>query len=355
MPLVSVIMASYNHEEYVGRAVQSVLDQTLTDWELVITDDGSRDGTAAEIAKFADGRIRFSRFPANRGQFVATNHCLHEARGQYVAVLNSDDVFLPTKLEKQVRFLEDRPEVGAVFSRVRLIDDRDQVWHGKTMFRAANMSRFAWLNRFFYRGNCVCHPSVLLRRECHATVGEYDERYAQLADFDLWTRLCLHYEIHILPEELTGFRVLPQGANMGSRRPESIRRCRWEHRHILDNFLLLESHADLLRVFPEAKRYGDVPRELLPFVLAQLALEAKSGRQIHQAFALDTLYRLLSDPRTAEKLAQRFGFGCRDLIRLTGRHDVFNAVTIRQMRAQQQGGWQARWRYVWRGLGGRRR
>jgi glycosyltransferase involved in cell wall biosynthesis len=348
-------MASYNHERYVGRAIQSVLDQTLVDLELVITDDGSRDGTAAEIAKFTDARIRFFRFPANRGQFAATNHCLREARGQYVAVLNSDDIFLPTKLEKQVGFLNDHPEVGAVFCRVRMIDEQDRAWHGKEIFRTTNMSRFAWLNHFFYRGNCLCHPAVLLRRQCHTTVGDYNERYAQLADFDFWTRLCLHYEIHILPEELVGFRMLPQNGNMGSKRPDSIRRCRWEHRRIFDNFLLIDSPAVLLKVFPEANRYGDdVPRELLPFVLAMLALQAKSTRQIHQAFALDTLYRLLDNPQTAQQLTPRFGFDYRDLIRLTGQYDVFNIATIQQMRAQRQGGFRTLWKYVRQGLSGPR-
>jgi glycosyltransferase involved in cell wall biosynthesis len=340
-------MAAYNHEKYVGRAIQSVLNQTLADFELVITDDGSRDRTAAEIEEFADARIRFFRFPANRGQFAATNHCLRQARGEYVAVLNSDDVFLPAKLEKQVGFLNGHPEVGAVFCRVRMIDEQDRAWHGKEIFRTANMSRFAWLNHFFYRGNCLCHPAVLLRRQCHTTVGGYDERYAQLADFDFWIRLCLQYEIHILPEELVGFRMLPQSGNMGSRRPDSIRRCRWEHRRIFDNFLLIDSPAVLRKVFPEANRYGDdIPRELLPFVLAMLALQAKSTRQIHQAFALDTLYRLLDNAQTAQQLTQRFGFDYRDLIRLTGQYDVCNIATIQQMRAQRRGGFRTLWRYV---------
>ena len=99
MPKVSVIMASYNHEKYVGQAVQSVLDQTYQDFELVIADDGSTDRTAAEVAKFADPRIKFFPFSQNRGQFVTTNHCLRQATGEYIAVLNSDDAFLPTKLE----------------------------------------------------------------------------------------------------------------------------------------------------------------------------------------------------------------------------------------------------------------
>ncbi len=350
VPLVSVIMASYNHQEYVGRAVQSVLDQTLTDFELVITDDASADGTVAEIAKFADPRIRLLRFPTNRGQFVATNHSLRQARGQYVAILNSDDVFLPTKLEKQVAFLADYPDVGAVFSRARMIDEQDHLWYGKSMFLDVNRSRYEWLNHFFYKGNCLCHPSVLIRKQCHDTIGAYDERYAQVGDYDLWVRLCLQYEMHILPEELVGFRMLSRSANMSGLRPDSIKRRCWEQRHVLDNFLCIRCPDLLRRVFPEAAEYGaDIDASLVPFVLAQLALRAKHGRQIQQAFALDTIHRLLADPQTAERLFRRFGFGPRDLIQLTGRYDVFNAFAVRQMRAQRQRSHRGLWGRMRRG------
>ena len=353
MPTVSVIMASYNHEKYVGQAVQSVLDQTYQDFELVITDDGSSDNTADEIAKFNDPRIRLFRFPENRGQFVATNNCLRNACGKYVAVLNSDDVFLPSKLERQIRFLDEHAEVGAVFSLVRIIDEQGRILRGKKTFLSENMSRFEWLNRFFYKGNRLCHPSVMVRRQCHEVIGGYDERYAQLADYDLWIRLCMRYELHITPDELVAFRLLPRDANMSSRRPDSIRRRWWEHRHILDNFLSVNSLAFLLRVFPEAKRYGgDIKEELVPFILAMLALEAKSRRQVHQAFALDAIFRLLGDAGTAGELSRRFGFDYKDFIRLTGQYDIFNALTVQRMRAQHRGSLSRLWGKVARSLGG---
>ena len=153
MPKVSVVMASYNHEKYVGQAVRSVLDQTYQDFELVITDDSSTDRTAAEIAQFTDPRIRLFRSPRNRGQFVATNHCLREATGEYIAVLNSDDVFLPAKLERQVRFLDEHPDVGAVFCQARIIDEQSRIMQGKKTFLCENRSRAEWLNRFFYKDN----------------------------------------------------------------------------------------------------------------------------------------------------------------------------------------------------------
>lgn len=346
-------MASYNHERYVGQAIRSVLDQSFQDFELIITDDASTDGTPAEIARFTDPRIRFSRSPTNGGQFAATNHCLRQACGEYIAVLNSDDMFLPTKLERQVRFLDDHPEVGAVLCQARVIDDQGQDVPGKRIFVLENKSRVEWLNRFFYRESRFCHPSVLIRRQCHEVIGGYDERYAQLGDFDLWIRLCLHYEMFVLPDELVAFRWLPRDANMSGRRPDSIKRRSWEHRHILDNFLSIQDIGFFLQVFPEARGYGDdLPPEFLPFVLARLALRAKSRPQIHQAFALDTMFRLLGDPQTAEALSRRFDFHYKDLIKLTGQCDASHAFAIREMRARRQRNPRALYDRVARGLAG---
>lgn len=336
MPKVSVIMAAYNHEKYVGQAVQSVLDQTCQDFELVIADDASTDHTAREIAKFADARIKFFPFSKNRGQFAATNHCLREATGEYIAVLNSDDMFLPLKLERQVRFLEDHPDVGAVLCGVRTIDKHGQLVRGKRTFLCENRSRAQWLSRFFYKDNRLCHPSVLIRKRCHEAIGAYNECYAQVADYDLWIRLCLRYEMHILPEELVAFRWLPRNANMSSRRADSIRRRYWEYRHLLDNFLSIQDPVFFVQVFPEAEKYvRDLPGELLPFVLALLALRAKTRPLVHQAFALDTIFRLLADSHRAEALHRHFDFGYKDFIKLTGQCDVFNAFAVVQMRARR--------------------
>jgi len=338
MPKVSVIMASYNHEKYVSQAVQSVLDQTFQDFEIVITDDASQDHTAAEIGKFTDRRIRFFQLPSNRGQFVATNHCLRRAQGEYVAILNSDDFFLPQKLEEQVRFLDTHPDVAAVFTQARIVDDQGRRVRDRKTFVSRNMTRYERLNRFFYRGPRLCHPSVLVRRQCHEVVGGYDERYAQMADYDLWIRICLRYDIHILPEELTAFRWLPENTNMSGRRPDSIKRRCWENRRLLENYLAIQDRDFFVRVFPEARQQAsEAPAGLLPFVLAQLSLRAKARPQIHQAFALETIFRLLADPATAEALRQRFGFDYRDFIQLTGQHDVFNAFAVRQGRVRRPG------------------
>ncbi|MBP7661472.1 MAG: glycosyltransferase family 2 protein, partial [Burkholderiaceae bacterium] len=105
-PRVSVVIASYRHAAYVRECLASVLEQSFQDFEIVITDDGSGDGTVNAIRSVHDARIRLEVLPVNRGACVAMNHSLSRARGSYIAILNSDDMFLPGRLQAQVEFLD---------------------------------------------------------------------------------------------------------------------------------------------------------------------------------------------------------------------------------------------------------
>lgn len=331
-PLVSVLMASFNHEKYVAEAIRSALDQTLQDVELIIVDDGSTDRTVDEIRRFKDTRITFAPLERNHGLAVAKRQALEMATGTYVAILNSDDVFLPEKLEKQVRFLQERPELGAVFTGVHLIDETGrpfrQSGHPYTaIFEQPNRSRRDWLRHFFYRGNCLCAPSVLMPRERVLEIGYLDRRLRQLVDLDLWVRLSFKYPIYLHQEVLTHFRVRNDDANASAPTPEALIRERWESAHILRHYLQIPDEDELVRIFPEASDYAEAGAPLnaddIVFVVARLALD--HGGQRWEHFALDALFELLDDEVRAARIQRRFGFGYRELIELTGRLDVFRS------------------------------
>jgi len=330
MPKVSVIMPSYNHERFVGHAIQSVLDQTFQDFEIVITDDGSTDGTVGEIKKFADPRVRLFTFEQNQGAAAAANNCIANAAGEYFAVLNSDDIFLPEKLEKQVRFLDGHPDVAAVFSYARIIDEEnndftDEKHFYAHIFEQHNRTRFEWLNRFFYEGNCLCHPSVLIRRKCYEEIGLYDTRLAQLPDFDLWIRLCLKHEIYVIPEKLIKFRVLSGQANASGGGVEGVKRHAFELKCVLKNFLNIKKTDELLRILPEASRFGDeLDDGLTHFYIAMLALDVKAKYPAYQDVALDVLYQLLENKKTVGRLEEKYGFNQADFHKLSGGYDSYS-------------------------------
>lgn len=310
MPRVSVVLASYNHERFVGRAIDSVLRQTFQDFEIVVTDDGSADATAEVIRSFTDPRISVRRFAVNR-QDNPRNDCLARATGEFVAILNSDDEFHPEKLARQVAFLDGHPEVVAVFCKVGLIDEdgaafRDRGHPYWSAFDSRNRTRFEWLHRFFVDGNCLCHPAALIRRTSLDRAGGYHPLLSVVGDLDLWARLCLEGELHVLDEVLVNMRIMRDESNASGQRPDVLRRASFELLTVLRHYRSPAALATLDRVFPElAPEVADRSEAVRLHALARFALEQRSHS--HRMFGLELLYELLSDPRTRSELRDALG------------------------------------------------
>lgn len=332
MPRVTVIIPSYNHEKYVAEAIQSVLEQSYQDFEIVIIDDGSSDSTVQIIKTFNDSRIKLFCFSKNRGATVAINRGIKEAKGEFIAILNSDDVFVTKKLEKQVKFLDLNPQIGAVFSYAQFIDEdgkdiTNSEHHYAKVFLQENRSRFEWLNHFFYNGNCLCHPSILIRRECYDVVGNYDRRLAQLPDFDLWIRLCQKYEIFIIEENLIKFRIRSNQANVSADKAESRTRISFETIQVFENYLKLPVLENIEKIFPEiftlfSINGATLTKEIAPFFIANLALQSK--KHAIKYFGMETIYKILGGSELIiSELSKEYNFDFVDLIKITGREEIF--------------------------------
>lgn len=346
-PLISVCMASYNHAPFVRFAVESVLGQSFTDWELVITDDGSSDGTLAALAGLEDGRVHVEGFPENRSACVALNHCIRRARGRFIAVLNSDDAWAPGKLAAQLAAFEERPRTAAVFTHAAMIDEHGQALSGRhrlgRLFRQPNRNRDDWLRRLLVNGNCLCHPSVLVRAEVYRDVGLYDERLAQLPDLDMWIRICLRHDIWVIPQKLTMFRLLDRERNASGNRPDVRVRCAAEHLLICRK--VFRERADQAAALLQATGNG-----------------ARTGPAMTTA---DTLRSLLDDSRDDtmppglriaqllwmyEHLEDAGWQDCKRFIAKTGDYDPFGMLERESLRAELK-----RKRSWWERLLGRRR
>lgn len=319
MPQVSVVMASYNHEKFVGQAITSVLEQSFQDFELIITDDGSSDRTADVIRSFKDERIKLEVFPTNRGACVATNSAISRANGEFVAILNSDDYFLPGKLEKQVAILAGRPDLAALFGHVCIIDERGTPLPKHRLNDVFNReivaSRPQLLRHFFFRGNCLCHPTILIRRSCYEKIGPYDIRLRQLPDFDFWVRLCAASAIDVIPDRVTAFRVLDHERNTSGSRPDTLAAVAWEMYHVLPHFMKLDNSLFSDTFATEIHAYGleGLDRRI------QLGRIALTTKQIsNQAFGLDLLY---------EAVTQHLpGITEAELNALSRKYDVFGTI-----------------------------
>jgi glycosyltransferase involved in cell wall biosynthesis len=329
MPKVSVLLTSFNHEKYIREAIDSVLVQTFTDFELIIWDDASSDDSWYIINSYSDPRIKAFRNDESRRGIYGLNKAISEiVAGEYIAIHHSDDVWEPEKLEKQIEFLDGHPEFGAVFTNALAIGEDDDPLTDRghfysNIFDQPNRPRHQWLNHFFYRGNALCHPSVLIRKHCYEDCGLYRYGLAQLGDFDMWMRLCLKYEIHVLPEKLVHFRVRANEANTSGNRPEIRIRHMTEYYYLLRNFLRIETFEEMVAIFPEAKKYYRTQGFEQQFVLAMIALRDNT---LHGAkfFGIELLFDLLGDVIKASKIKSLYGFDYRDLIVLTAKYDVFS-------------------------------
>ncbi len=216
-PRVSVVTATYNGARFLSPAIASILAQSYPDFEYVIVDDASTDASPAILAGFAaqDSRIRPVTNPAQLGPAGALNRALAAARGDFVAVLDHDDLALPERLARQVAFLDAHPEVGAVGAQVRLIDEAGATIRSQSYPTDPAVAR--WQVLF---GASLLHSASLYRRSLLQQLGGYSLKHAYLCDYELLARLAEITEIANLPDTLACYRRSTTQVSATQRTPQ---------------------------------------------------------------------------------------------------------------------------------------
>lgn len=192
-PLVSIVLPTYNRSHYLGQAVQSCLDQTHSNWELIIVDDGSTDDTSAKTDFFMakDSRIRCFRHEANRNLPSALNTGFAQAKGIYLTWLADDDWFRPHALSSMVSFLESRPEVGLVYADFTVVDEQGLQTR---LVRADNPDQLVHFNPI--------GPCKLYRRAVQEKIGHYAEDLFFVEDYDYWLRVSTQFRLEPFHQDL---------------------------------------------------------------------------------------------------------------------------------------------------------
>ncbi|MDD2901524.1 MAG: glycosyltransferase [Syntrophales bacterium] len=196
MPRVSVIIPTYNRAALVQEAVASVLAQTCRDFELLVVDDASADGTLEALAVFA-GKIQVLSRPVRGGVSAARNTGIAAAQGEWLAFLDSDDLWLPEKLARQLAFMEAKPQL--------LLSQSEEIWVRRGVKVNPPRTHKKEGGRILLRSleRCLVSPSaVMLHRRLFADHGGFDEELPAAEDYDLWLRLTWRYEVGLLPEPL---------------------------------------------------------------------------------------------------------------------------------------------------------
>ena len=268
MPKISVLMSCYNHDKFVGEAIESVLNQSFKDFELLIIDDNSTDKTFDIVNSFKDPRIKAFRNEKNFGMVFNTNSLIKKSNGDYIAIINSDDSWLPEKLQKQLDFLENNSGYGACFTVANIIDEDNKIIKSNIQesLKYLELDRFGFLNYFFFYNNPLCYPSVLIRKKVFDKTGFFNPAYIILLDIEMWIRICLAgFEIKILKENLTNFRILKNGGNLSGKNHKTIIRNSLELKEIYKSYQHIKNYDEFIKIFPEYEKIAIANKNLVGF------------------------------------------------------------------------------------------
>jgi glycosyltransferase involved in cell wall biosynthesis len=214
VPRVSVIMAVYNAAPFLREAVASILSQTYGDFELIAVDDSSSDTSLSILEGFDDPRVQIIRHESNKGASISRNEALAAARGEFIAVMDADDVCIPTRLARQVVFLDTHPSAGLVGCGV--YDNIDL--EGRVLHTSHLPTHNDAIQQGLMRGWCFLHSSIMFRKALYETVGGYTQAFEPVEDHDFALRVLEHCEAHNLGERLVSYRLNPSGLSVKGRR-----------------------------------------------------------------------------------------------------------------------------------------
>lgn len=339
---ISVLTTLFNHERFIRTTLECALTQTLIPYEIIVLDDASTDRSLSAAREFESPLVRVLSSPANLGG-ANTVRALASCSGDLVAILNSDDLWAPDKLEKQQAHLACSPNTGVVFTHVTTIDEHGKPWHSdrrwQKLFQFRNRSRHDWLRHFFLVGNPFCASSALVRMECFERLGPFNGSYIQLQDMDMWIRMAVAgYDLHVVEQTLTSYRVMRDGSNMSFNDSGNRAANTFEYAKTLRNYWQVKSLDELLRIFPEIRISDQADDSLMLFYLASYASKLPSAH--HRLFALETMAQWGGNFEAMSLAQECHGFGfkqyrdffthgpVRDLLRLNFRHQM-NSIAVK--------------------------
>ncbi len=200
-PEVSIIIPTYNRAHLIKRAIQSVLNQTYQNFEIIVVDDGSTDNTEEEVKNLNNQKIRYIRYNENKGAASARNTGIKVSRGEYIAFQDSDDEWFPNKLKRQMEVFKNAPlEVGVVYTGGWLIKNNERIY--RPLFTTKQREGYIYKELLKGKGGFIAAPLAIVKKECFNRVGMFDERFSPLEDWELWFRISRYYEFKYIDEPL---------------------------------------------------------------------------------------------------------------------------------------------------------
>lgn len=338
-PLVSIIMTNYNHDNFVGESMESVLKQTYRNFQFIVVDDGSTDRSVEVMQSFQDERLEVYPCKENVHISAATNYAMQYAKGEYVAIADSDDVWHEEKLERQMEYLLNNPQYDACFTWVDIINENgdninEQEKELLEIFNASTDTREEWLRFFFYVGNRLLNSTSVVSMKALKEVGTHNVAFVQGHDFDWWVRFTKKYQFAIMEEALMKYRrYTSDGAsNTSARNNTNDIRFFNEYMSIRKRFFDDMDNETFVAAFSPQFRNPDSRTDVeLECEKAFLLCTQFNGGSEYSACGLERLGSLLQEPQSKKVLQEKFGFHQKDFYRLNGNSAYVDKIVREQI------------------------
>jgi glycosyltransferase involved in cell wall biosynthesis len=259
-PAVTVLLPVFNGERYLRTAIGSILSQTFSDFELLVVDDGSADRSATVAASTGDARVRVVANERNLGLARTLNRGLQEAQGTWIARQDADDLSHPQRLERQMSYLAQHPDVVLLGTQARMVDDRGRLV--RAVERPCEPASIRWWQMF---DNSFLHTSVVFHRQAVLDLGGYDASLGRSQDYELWSRLVRTHPTANLPDALVSYRAHPASVTATATGMDAVQRqaiIRANAEAALGEGVLGPDEPALMLAF----RFGVPPRDCARFL-----------------------------------------------------------------------------------------
>lgn len=311
-PLISVLCASFNHEKFVGYFINSLINQTYSNWELVIVDDCSTDNNVAEIKKINDPRIHIFQQEFNQGPGAALNKAFEESKGEIIVEIASDDLLEPEYLNYVVTNFAEKKEIGVIYSSVYVVDENNNKYDEWKI--DSNLNRITLLHQFFYHFNALLSPGLAVRREIYGSIIPMDASLIQHQDYQWHILFLLNHECLISPVSYVDYRVLKsERVSLGGNSVSRDNRMRLEISRLMDTFLLIKDLKEIKEI-TGSQLCDKLPPECYEFIWGYSALTCETLEKRQWGYNL--ISKVYADENLRKILYEKIDFKFADFLGL---------------------------------------
>lgn len=311
--IVSILCPSYNHERFVVHFINSLLQQTNPNWELIIVDDSSTDNNVGEIKKFSDKRIKLIQNPFNKGINCGLNVAFAKSSGKYISFCASDDMLCPDYVQNVFDAFKQNPDKGLLYFDLQLIDNENN--NLNITYHNPQTDKYTVLNRMFMLENWPLSPGMVTKRELFEKIIPLDIPMSQYQDYEMHIKLLLLSDFMVSDKQSVLYRKADSQSGLSAQNEVTTIRRQLEENLLMDSFLEITDINLLRKIFPkELEKFEKIPKKTIPFILGMLALN--STEKYKKLWGYNQVAKFINNQDNYELVHNMYGFSYKNYLNL---------------------------------------